>query len=321
MPSETSGPEGSGTTAAMQATSTQSSASSRILAVVITYHPPAALFENMASLRKQLTEVLIVDNGSGDASEELLRACEIQLGIQVLRNRDNLGIAAALNIGVRRAIDAGYDWVATFDQDSTVTPGFFATMLSAYQHCPYRQQVALVAPILCVGAPDYEDQRRRPGRALFSLPWTAMTSGSLIKTEVFSQAGFYDETLFMDYVDYDFCLRLWKRRWKIIRAQRAYLLHRLGAAETHSLLGLKVTIKSHSPWRRYYIMRNRLIVFRRYAFFAPGWCLHDFFWIFLELTKILLFEQQKAAKLQHVMKGIADGLAGRSGQMPTAGVN
>jgi rhamnosyltransferase len=288
----------------------------RILAVVVTYRPPAALFENMESLRKQLTDVLIVDNGSGESFEQLLRACEVTLGIQVLRQPSNLGIAAALNAGVRRAIVAGFDWVATFDQDSTITPDFFGAMLSAYQLCPSRQQVTLVAPVLCENGPDYQAHRQRAQPALYSFARTAMTSGSLIKTGVFAQAGFYDESLFMDYVDYDFCLRLWKQGWQIIRAQRAYLLHRLGAAETHSFFGLKVTIKSHSPWRRYHIMRNRIIVFRRYAFSFPGWCLHDFSWIFLELTKILLFENEKAAKLRQVARGIADGLAGRTGRRP-----
>jgi rhamnosyltransferase len=135
-----------------------------------------------------------------------------------------------------------------------------------------------------------------------------MTSGSLIRTDIFSREGFYDESFFMDYVDYDFCLRLWKHGWKLIRANQAHLLHRLGVPQTHSILGLKVRTKSHSPWRRYYIMRNRMIVFQRYAFSSLGWCLYDFFWIFLELTKIVFFEKEKAGQLRATVRGLWHGL-------------
>src|SRR5262249_30573327 len=140
-------------------------------------------------------------------------------------------------------------------------------------------------------------------------------SGSLIRTDVFRKEGFYDESFFMDYVDYDFCLKLWKRGWKLIRAHGAYLVHRLGSAENHSFLGMKITIKSHSAWRRYHIMRNRVIIYRRYAFSSPGWCFHDFYWIFLELTKIVLFEKEKVAKLLNACKGFAHGLIGKTGRL------
>jgi rhamnosyltransferase len=143
-----------------------------------------------------------------------------------------------------------------------------------------------------------------------------MSSGSLIRADIFAKEGFYEESFFMDYVDYEFCLRLWDHGWKIIRANRAHLLHRLGLPQTHSFLGFKVTIKSHNAWRRYYIMRNRVIVFRRYALSSPAWCAYDFFWIFLELTKIVLFEKGKAAQLRATLRGIWHGLIGRMDAQP-----
>jgi rhamnosyltransferase len=285
--------------------------------VVVTFHPPEALLENVERLTAQVAEVLIVDNTPDDSSRELLRRAQSQYQAGIVRNGKNLGIAAALNLGVRHAISGGYRWVATFDQDSTITPGFFQAMLAAYEACPFREQVPLVAPVLCVSNEDYAQAKIGAGAPSSTLTRTAMSSGSLIKTEIFHQAGFYDEGFFMDYVDYDFCLRLWKQGWKLIRARHAYLLHRLGVAQGHRVAGLQVTIKSHSPWRRYHIMRNRIIVFRRFAFSSPLWCLYDFGWIFLEFTKILLFEKQKMANFRNALKGIADGLSGKTGPLET----
>src|SRR5207253_10719015 len=135
---------------------------------------------------------------------------------------------------------------------------------------------------------------------------TAMTSGSLIKTSVFATVGFYDESLFMDYVDYDFCLRLWEQGWKIIRADDVFLIHHLGTEQANAFLGLRIITRTHSASRRYFIMRNRMAIYRRYAFSSPLWCLHDFVWIFIELAKVILFEGDRPAKLRNVLRGFVD---------------
>jgi GT2 family glycosyltransferase len=176
-------------------TAAELSRHSGICAVVVTFHPPEALLENVERLTAQVAEVLIVDNTPDDSSRELLRRAQSQYQAGIVRNGKNLGIAAALNLGVRHAISGGYRWVATFDQDSTITPGFFQAMLAAYEACPFREQVPLVAPVLCVSNEDYAQAKIGAGAPSSTLTRTAMSSGSLIKTEIFQQAGFYDEGL------------------------------------------------------------------------------------------------------------------------------
>ena len=63
-------------------------------------------------------------------------------------------------------------------------------------------------------------------------------------------------------------------------------------------------------------MRNRIILFKRYALSSPAWCFHDFYWIFIELAKIVFFEKQKGAQLSNMARGIRDGLAGKTGPVP-----
>src|SRR5262249_15664843 len=162
-----------------------------------------------------------------------------------------------------------------FDQDSTITADFFSSQLDAYGQCPFKSRVGIIAPVLCTSEAEAEAHRCAdvPG---FTVTRTAMTSGSLLSARVFAQEGPYDEHFFIiDYVDYDYCLRLYRRGWKTIRANRSFLVHRLGLAERHSFLGFSVTTKTHSPWRRYHIMRNRVVIYRRYALSSPLWCLYD----------------------------------------------
>jgi rhamnosyltransferase len=149
----------------------------------------------------------------------------------------------------------------------------------------------------------------------FSFVRTAMTSGSLIRTEVFTRLGFYDEAMFIDYVDYDHCLRAQAAGYRLLRANRVLLHHRLGAAQKHTVFGREIAIKVHSAWRRYYITRNRILVYRRYALRFPRWCLYDFGWSVLELGKVLVFESDKLAKLRNMLQGLTHGLLGKTGPL------
>jgi len=287
---------------------------SSVQAVVVAYHPRAEMLVNLHALTGQLDRVVVVDNTPGDAGGATLREIETLRHVTVIRNRQNLGIATALNCGIQVAIQSGAEWVATFDQDSCVTPHFFQGLLAAYQQCPSRDAVALVAPLLFYPeSNEYElPQTNLPESSFIS---RAMTSGALIRTSVFAQVGFYDEGLFIDYVDYDHCLRMQAAGYRLLRANCVLLHHRLGTAQKHSLLGREISIKAHSAWRRYYITRNRLIVYRRYALKFPGWCLHDFGWLLLELGKVLVFEPDKLAKLRNILKGACHGVLGKTGAL------
>jgi len=286
-----------------------------VCAVVVTFHPQPPVLENLRRLTAQAGLVVVVDNGSPPDSMSVLNQAKLLPNVCLLCNQSNLGIAAALNRGVKHAMASGYDWIATFDQDSTAEENLFEQLWEVYLQVQEHDTVCLLSPV-------HQPFGNELGNGMKSAPefveiTTAISSGSLIKSSVFSEVGFYDESLFIDYVDFDFCLRAKRRGFKIIQANGVRLVHHLGKLEPHRFLGIPLTIKSHRPWRRYYIMRNRILMYRRHGLRLPGWALVDFGWLFLDLTKILLFEDQKAAKLRNVFKGIIHGLLGRTGALVT----
>ncbi|HZV36241.1 MAG TPA: glycosyltransferase [Verrucomicrobiae bacterium] len=300
----------------MQNTSSNPEHAAGVCAIIVTYHPSAALIENVQAIRPQVAELVIIDNGSDEKSAKLLLQLEKTSSVRVIRNGKNLGIAAALNIGIRHAAAAEFAWVATFDQDSTVTPGFIEAMLGAYQSSADKERVALVSPVHCVSEEEWKKRSQRcKGN---STAWVAMTSGSLIKTRVLMENGLYDETMFIDYVDFDFCLRARRRGFKLRRAGRAFLLHCLGSLEAHHFFGMTLALTSHNATRCYYIMRNRVLMYRRYALSFPFWAFTDFVWMLVDFAKIIFFESEKRAKLSQAFRGIRDGLAGISGPMTPA---
>jgi len=281
----------------------------RVCAVIVTYNPHPTFIDNIAALGPQADHVVVVDNGSSGDTEQRLQALEARQDCTVIRNHQNLGIAAALNLGVKYAIEAGFNWVATFDQDSRVSDGFISQMLETYQQAENPENVALIAPS-CVDRESgvrIKMLRSRNGEILL-----AMTSGSMIPSSAIRDVGTFDESLFMDYVDTDFCLRA-RQKGMLILQSPAVLFHSLGRTTFHSFFGLAFGVTNHSAGRRYYITRNRLLLLRRYAS-DWSWVWREIRAILLQVAKIIFVEDNKWKKFRAMVAGTADALLGKVGK-------
>jgi len=286
-----------------------------ICAIVVSYNPSPSLLENVAALASQVDEVVVVDNGSSSESRDILAQLDGIPGCRLICNADNLGIAAALNAGVRYALTIGYDWIATFDQDSTVTDGYIHSLIDAWEECPFRDQVALVSPRYRdrkTGLISSYDRKKSQGKS--AEVQTTMTSGNIVRADAFERAGFFDESFFMDCVDHEFCLRLRRNGYRIVESRDSILLHSLGDMTLHRLLGRQFKVYNHLPFRRYYNVRNRIVIYRRYLFRFPAWIFHDLFNLCREIAGIVLFEKDSALKLSAVCRGAFDGIAGKTGR-------
>ncbi len=281
-------------------------------AVVVTYHPDADVMENLRILREQVAPIVVVDNGSDGEELRKLRATAEILGLQVMENGENLGIARALNRGVRHLRDAGCGYVFLFDQDSTVTPGYVETMCSCFAGSPDAGSLGILVP-------RYVDRRfgsvlapPADGRGHLE---AATTSGSLMPVELFAAAGFFADELFIDGVDYEYSLRVRRLGYVIDECSAAELLHSPGTPTLHRWLGGKpFQAANYSPIRRYYQERNKIWVAKRYWRNFPGFCAKQFLTSAKDLLKIVLVEQDKVRKVRFFFRGVRDGLLGRTGK-------
>jgi rhamnosyltransferase len=283
-----------------------------VCAIVVTFHPDVDVFENLSKLRAQVQALVVVDNGSAEKSIGLLRAEALQLGFELIENCENLGIAAALNVGLHWAESNSYKWVILFDQDSAITEGFIDAMLHAYETSPRRDRLAIVAP-------RYLDKRSgsaiSQGVAENGELETAMTSGSLMLTALFREQGYFQEELFIDAVDYEYSLRLRGRGYLIEECGNAVLLHSPGTPTIIRFCGIRLfQTANYSPLRRYYQERNRIWVVRRYWRKYPLFCMKLFKYSLHEFLKTLLGESEKWSKCSYATIGIMDGLRGRMGK-------
>jgi len=287
-----------------------------ILAIVVTYRPDASFAERLGRVAEQADSVLIVDNHSDAPEISMLRELSSRRNVRLILNSENLGVATALNIGIRHAWGQDYRWVATFDQDSLVANGYFNDLLEVHEsYGKSKDNIAMLTPVYRELAAHTTSPPSGRGRLESAEIDKAMTSGSLIKLECFRSVGLFDESLFIDLVDHEFVLRLMKAGYRVIRCNGCTLLHRLGETRHHRLLGWCFYSSCHDSTRRYYMARNRVFVYKRYLTFRPLWVVRDLVSFVKEILKIVLVEKDTAAKLRSTITGIRDGMFGRTGKI------
>jgi rhamnosyltransferase len=284
----------------------------RIAGVVVLYRPGEEVAANITTYLEQVDILFAVDNSEDGSGQLALLGGELA-GIVFVANGENLGVAAALNIGVRLALDEGCDFLLTMDQDSRATPGMVRTMLDCLDSFDH-DEIGIVAPFLVT-----RPGERPVGNADCLEVETAMTSGSILDLRAYQKAGPFLEELFVDFVDIEYSLRIRAGGFRIVRANRAVLEHCVGDLMKIPMVGGDLYLTSHAPQRKYYKTRNRFYVAGRYRSLFPAFCRRDRIRFFLELIRLLLFEGDKKEKLAMMARGYSDYRNGRMGRYDPEG--
>ena len=272
----------------------------RVLAGIVTYEPDIGrLKQNIeAILANGIGSIVIVDNGSSNADQILaLQYPDIQF--KVIRNAKNLGITKALNQIFERAEQMNKEWVLTMDQDSVLLPN----MLDTYAGHMNREDVASLTCLFC----DRNYQSDFASEKENKWVTECFTSGNLVRTRSWKDIGGFNERLFIDLVDSDFCYRLGEKNLKILRINTVCMIHELGKATEKKILGRNFKIYNHSAFRKYYIGRNGMYCMRRFPKVAR---VGDRGYSFIPITllKILFGETNKIKKTISFLHGLFDGI-------------
>lgn len=266
-------------------------------AIIVSYNAPEKLERTLSALRHQVTEVIVVDNGSALHFRKMLRALATRHDATLVELGENLGIGAALNRGVEKACDFNVAWILTMDQDSTLAPDFISAMTVAWKEC---------------GRPDCLTpgfDRQRSGIQQCRPVRYAITSGNLITADLYHQVGGFDEGLFIDGVDFDFSLRVRRAGFPIVMVPSARMSHELGERQS------KVSFHTvHGPQRRYYMYRNIVLLLRRHARHHPAFMFRLLIAQVLSAATAILFGPTRRAACAAIALGIWDGFRGRDGR-------
>ena len=299
---------------------------SRVCAVVVTFHPDEGVVARLRDVGSQVSRVIIVDNTEGGQTS-FLDQVSSDPKFDILRNDRNLGPASALNMGIGRGIDLGFQYVLMLDQDSAPQPGMVETLLGTYRHHPERDRIAIVAPQAVDPSVGTRPRfLRRRSRLIYELApcqnetledvSIVIASGSLLPTSVFLALGPFREDFFIDYIDTEFCLRALSQGYRIIVACEARMHHRLGEKRKVMWGPFVLFPTMHAPSRWYYMSRNRIPMLRAYALRFPHWCAFEILLSTYGMIRMLLTEHERKPKFAAFVRGTWHGLRGRMGPKP-----
>lgn len=253
--------------------------SDRLVTTVIpNWNLKADLAECLDSLRRvpyTPHRVIVVDNGSADGSPQLVE--ERYPWVSLVTLPENRGYAAALNVGVVKAVEADTDYVFALNNDTVVEPQSLGKLVEGLES---EASIGIAAPKILYH--DHRDMVYRLGDRIYSwLPiplafgpgWKDRPKFSgveeydyvsgcamLIRSELFQEIGLFDTGFFMYYEDADFCRRARRAGYRIVSVGDAVIYHKasLSADKIRSSI-----VKTRA--------RNRMRFYRRYEHGPHPW--------------------------------------------------
>jgi len=280
----------------------------KICGVVTLYNPTESHLLNIKTYVDGLGCLYVVDNSpTGDE----VRIKSIGIGfdkVKVLFSGKNLGISGALNLAITQARKDGYKWLLTMDQDSFFEPEQFRRFMNSFFEMP-RNNTAIISPVQNVSDYVYSEDVQ------YEEVDIVVTSGNLLNLQSVDVIGVFNESLFIDSVDHDFCLRANSCGYKVLQLNNCYLCHKIGEPYAGSLLwgGRKKNIHIHSPKRMYFIVRNTLYIRKEYGERFPKFMGEHLKGVRKKIANTLKYGNRRAVYVRYIVAGIVDYVFKRYG--------
>ncbi|MCP4689121.1 MAG: glycosyltransferase [Desulfobacterales bacterium] len=303
---------------------------SDVLILVVTYNGADTIRRTLLACRSDLqirtSPVLVIDNASGDDTVPIIESLDAG-EIEVKKMPGNLGVAAAFNAGIQRAVQRGAKWLFILDQDSVCDARCLDILLqSAGELMDRGEKVGAVCPTA--------RSRTLPGVIFYPYHWTGrgftpvtgpgathapdrpvsvdstISSGALYRVEALASAGGFREEYFIDFVDHECHMRLRRDGWTIWWERSAELHHRLGKIQRMTDDGPWI---EHEPFRYYYMARNMLDGLWRlggapalFRFAAE---------LYGHVRRIRRHAEGSDEIIRYILKGLKDGFLRRTGPL------
>ncbi len=232
----------------------------RIAAVVILYHPDHSVVSNIKTYYDYIEKIMVFDNTETEPllKEELLKFQRIEY----YHDYKNEGIAKRLNAGAAMSIEQQFDWLLTMDQDSKFSVEAIKNYFRCFGQYENKENVAVF------GTRYTRMKKASPEECKPTEIHELITSASLLNLKLYKTIGSFDEALFIDSVDHDYCIRARLKGFSLIKFSNIHILHEVGKqvykSSVKTLFIFKKKKEIHSPLRCYYMYRNLLYLEKKH---------------------------------------------------------
>jgi GT2 family glycosyltransferase len=242
-----------------------------VVAVVLNWNGKQDTLECLETLNHQSypnLRIILVDNHSTDGSPKAVS--EHYPDVELIINPEDYGFGRGLNVGIRRGLLLGADFIFTVSNDTLVEKDCIQNLLKSAN-----PETGLLAPMIYYaqqpnviwalggqtnrwnlekqspwdnqldqgGWPEVIDQDFVTGCAL------------LFPRSTLEDVGGFDEKIFMYYEDSDLCMRIRKAGRKILVVPSAKMWHKVAASSG----GIE------TPTERYWMARSSIYFFKKHA--------------------------------------------------------
>lgn len=262
-----------------------------VTTIVLNYQLPDDTVRAVTALQRSTARgqrIIVLDNREADDAH---RALSERLGpdVECLATGANLGYAAGNNVGVKRALAAGAEFVWIVNPDTEVEPTTLERLLATAAEAP---DAATFGPRIVwpdgrriwfdggfvdesrYGTPSH----RNSGLDATSTPATGplevdFVTGAclLVRSVVFEEVGLLPEDYFLYFEEVAFCRRVSRAGWRNLVEPRARIVHYKRSNEDLP-----------KPYYIYYFTRSRLHFAREHFGVGPDQVLPDLSATFLE---------------------------------------
>lgn len=219
------------------------SSMSKAAVVVPNWNGKDSLAACLDSLLSQSLEarVIVVDNGSGDGSLELL---DTYPDVEVIRHDKNLGFTGGVNAGFRRAVELELDYVAAFNNDAVADKEWLERLVAVLD----KQEAVGIATSKILTQDGKRIDSTGDYLTVWGLPYprgrgesdldkydsetgifSASGGASLYRVKMLREIGLFDDAFFAYYEDVDLSFRAQLAGWKVRYVPGAVAYHQIGA--------------------------------------------------------------------------------------------
>jgi len=289
-----------------------------VIVIVLTWNSVADAAACLAALRDSAypnCRVLVVDNGSDDGTPESVATHFPEF--QLVRLSRNIGYVGGNNVGLRRAVAGGADYVLLLNDDAFVTPDAIGKLVTAAESDP---RLGMVGPAI-VSCRDTSavylggriDWSNGDGLAIpagevapaLSVQRVDFVPGCalLARVDVVRHIGLLDPIYFAYYEDVDWSLRCQAVGYHCAVVPGARVFHR-NTVDVHH---------TDAVPSLYYPRRNQILFIRKRV--------RERFWRTLYMCLVTrlreyraLTEAEETAKARSLVSGVWAGLLGAGGE-------
>lgn len=270
------------------------------LAIVTLYFPDENVKNNITQLSKFVDKVVLLDNTPNSDNSGLFVGIE---KTEYVAYKENLGLSEAFNRYLKTLTENCY--IIFFDQDSFCPENLIVQLKNDYQiSCRKLGKKGTIGPAYFEKNANrlmIPKQKKFVENGIYEVK-SIITSGMFTELDVIKPAGFWNDEIFLDMADWDFCWRILRAGFFCCLSTNAVLTHILGKS-VHHFAGIKV--KEGAPFRVYYQTRDCLyLIYKNYV--PLKFKIRFILMLTIRPALHLVFLPEKKKRIHYFFKGISD---------------